>query len=126
MFKLNKKVLVMNRKDYNNCIIEIAKDNKETIEINEKALKVILAKEDITTRIDDAVIKDGIIEISNMPKAGFYTCYNTEGFIEEYGEKVNKMIDSVLSVELEHLSREKGRFVGRKPTDFPLIGKLFK
>lgn len=126
MFK-NKKILVINKKDYDMVIEEISKDNNETIEINEKALKTILSKEDITTKIGTAVIKEGIIEITNCPKRGFHTCYNIEGFLDEYSIKVNKMIDSVLSVELEHINRNVDKTIGRRPIDsLPIIGKLFK
>lgn len=122
-----KKTLVMNKKDYDMVIEEISKDNNETIEINEKALKTILSKEDITTKIGTAVIKEGIIEITNCPKRGFHTCYNIEGFLDEYSIKVNKMIDSVLSVELEHINRNVDKTIGRRPIDsLPIIGKLFK
>ena len=127
MIKMNRKMLIMNKKDYEQVIEEISKDNKETIEINEKALRTILSKEDITTKIGDNVIKEGIVEISNCPKKGFYTCYNTEGFIDEYGRKVNHMIDSVLSVELEHINRNVGKTIGRRPIEsFPIFGKFFK
>lgn len=126
MFK-NKKLLIMNKKDYDMVIEEISKDNNETIEINEKALKVILSKEDITTKIGTAVIQEGIIEIENHPKKGFHTCYNIKGFVDEYSKKVNTMIDSVLSVELEHINRNVGKTIGRRPIDnLPIIGKLFK
>lgn len=126
MFK-TKKLLIMNKKDYDMVIEEISKDNNETIEINEKALKVILSKEDITTKIGNAVIKEGIIEISNCPKRGFHTCYNIEGFIDEYSKKVNDMVDSVLSVELEHINRNVGKTIGRRPIEsLPIVGKLFK
>lgn len=122
-----KKTLVMNKNDYDMVIEEISKDNNETIEINEKALKTILSKEDITTKIGTAVIKEGIIEITNCPKRGFHTCYNIEGFLDEYSIKVNKMIDSVLSVELEHINRNVDKTIGRRPIDsLPIIGKLFK
>lgn len=123
----NKKLLIINRKDYNMVIEEITKDNNETMEINEKALRTILGKEDITTKIGDGVIKEGIIEISNCPKKGFYTCYNTDGFIDEYGKKVNHMVDSVLSVELEHINRNIGKTLGRRPINsLPIFGKFFK
>ena len=126
MFK-SKKLLIINKKDYDIVVEEITKDNNETVEINEKALRTILAKEDITTKIGEGVIKEGIIEISNSPKKGFYTCYNTEGFIDEYGKKVNTMIDSVLSVELEHINRNVGKTIGRRPIEsLPIFGKLFK
>lgn len=125
MFK-NKKILVINKKDYDMVIEKIAKDNHETIEVSEKALKVILRREDITTKIGDG-IKEGIIEISNHPKRGFSTCYNTEGFLDEYSKKANKLIDSVLSVELEHINRNTGKTIGRRPIEsLPIFGKLFK
>lgn len=126
MFK-SKKLLIMNKKDYDMVIEEISKDNNETIEVNEKALKVILSREDITTKIGCNVIKEGIVEISNCPKKGFYTCYNIEGFIDEYSKKVNNMVDSVLSVELEHINRNVGKTIGRRPIEsLPIFGKLFK
>lgn len=119
----NKKILVINKKDYDMVIEKIAKDNNETIEISEKALKVILRREDITTKIGEGVIQDGIIEITNHPKKGFSTCYNTEGFLDEYCEKTNKLIDSTLSIELEHINRN----IGRRPIEsLPIFGKLFK
>lgn len=126
MFK-TKKLLVMNKKDYDMVIEEIAKDNNETIEVNEKALKILLGKEDITTKIGEGVIQNGIIEITNHPKRGFSTCYNTIGFIDEYGKKANKMFDSVLSIELEHMSSDVGKTIGRRPIEsLPIVGKLFK
>lgn len=126
MFK-NKKLLVINKKDYDMVIEEISKDNNETIEINEKALKVILSKEDITTKIGCKIIEDGIIEITNCPKKGWHTCYNINGFIDEYTKKVNDMVNSVLSVELEHISRNVGKTIGRRPIEsLPIFGKLFK
>lgn len=126
MFK-NKKLLIMNREDYDMVIEKIAKDNNETIEISEKALQVILRREDITTKIGEGVIQKGIIEISNHPKRGFSTCYNTEGFLDEYSKKANKMFESVLSIELEHISRNTGKTIGRRPIEsLPIFGKLFK
>lgn len=126
MFK-TKKLLVMNKKDYDMVIEEIAKDNNETIEVSEKALKILLGKEDITTKIGEGVIQNGIIEITNHPKRGFSTCYNTSGFIDEYGKKANKMFDSVLSIELEHMSSDVGKTIGRRPIEsLPIVGKLFK
>lgn len=123
----NKKILVINKKDYDMVINEIAKDNNETIEISEKALNVILRREDITTKIGEGVIQEGIIEISNHPKKGFSTCYNTQGFLDEYCEKANKLIDSTLSIELEHMSRDIGKTIGRRPIEsLPIFGKLFK
>lgn len=127
MIKMNRKMLIMNKKDFEMVVEEISKDNNETIEINEKALRTILSKEDITTKIGEGVIKEGIIEISNCPKKGFYTCYNTEGFIDEYSKKVNNMIESVLSVELEHINRNVGKTIGRRPIEsLPIFGKFFK
>lgn len=123
----SKKLLIINRKDFEMVVEEISKDNNETMTINEKALRTILSKEDITTKIGEGVIKEGVIEISNCPKKGFYTCYNTEGFIDEYGKKVNNMIDSVLSVELEHINRNVGKTIGRRPIEsLPIFGKFFK
>lgn len=125
MFK-NKKILVMNKKDYEMVVEEISKNNKETIEINEKALKTLLRKEDINIKIGESVIKDGIIEISNCPKKGFYTCYNIEGFLDEYSKKVNGMIQNVLSVDLEYIN-SKDKTICRRPIEsLPIVGKLFK
>lgn len=126
MFK-SKKLLVINKKDYDMVIEKIAKDNNETIEISEKTLQILLRREDITTKIGEGVIQDGIIEITNHPKRGFTTCYNTGGFLDEYCKKANKLIDSVLSIELEHINRNVGKTIGRRPIEsLPIFGKLFK